>query len=627
MISKNKIEKHIQVLRCISVFLVIFYHLNLNLFSNGYLGVDIFFLISGYVITMKLYENYHFNNKKIDILKFWKKRIQRIYPILIFSFSITLIIFLCFGQLYLLRGLFEQFISSIFGVSNLYFLYHRVDYFNDLSSSPYLHAWSLAVEEQFYLLYPIVLSFLLYLLSKNQKIILKFIVFFLLFLSILFSLLYEKNNPQLSFYFPFLRFWEIGFGCLLFFLNFEKRKKFFKKNYIVIFSLIFFSIIIFYDYKLSYTLKNLLEIFFIALIINFYNSNSLTRLLFENKYLVYLGNISFSLYLWHLPIIYFLSLYFGNFNIVIPTIILTFMFSHFSYQYIEQKFRYFEIKGRKNIIIIFLIPTLVFIVLSYYLMTNEKLKNFVKNQVYKINYLEITKNYSSRVNFYLISINKNKIYDFCTDESKISTKDVNGLIVNCSKIHNNDNLFYFLGNSHTANFITAADNFKNVNFYYKHKSNPFEPDNADYLNDQINNFKNVIFVTSINNDDQLNKFLEFKTNLDNRIETLLIGPVPNVINFDPLKCLVRNNNCIIDIEEDYKLRNLNKLNMRLLKLDNEKDIKVFFPYNFLCINEKKKCSIYNTEKDILTHRDGSHLTAEGSLILVKPLNDFIKINF
>ena len=275
----------------------------------------------------------------------------------------------------------------------------------------------------------------------------------------------------------------------------------------------------------------------------------------------------------------------------------------------------------------FFIPLIFLSIFSYYLLVNKNFKDVVKNLVYKINYLEITKNYSNRVNFYLISINQNKIYDFCTDKITESHKDQYGLIEKCSKIYNNENLFYFLGNSHTANFITAANNLENINFSYKHKANPFDLENVKYLNEQINNFEKVIFVTSISNNVQLGKFLNFYKNLDKKVEILLIGPIPFVANFDPLKCLIRNDNCTINVEEDYKSRNLNKLIMRLLKLDHEKNIKVFLPYNYLCNKYEKNCSIYNKDKDILTHRDGGHLTAEGSLLLLEPLNDFINKNY
>ena len=625
MNKKNKIDKHIQVLRCISVFLVIFYHLNLDFFSNGYLGVDIFFLISGYVITMKLYEDYTLRNS-INITSFWRRRIQRIYPVLIFSFSATFIFFLFFGQLYLLRGLFEQFVSSIFGISNLYFLFHRVDYFNDLSSSPYLHSWSLGVEEQFYLIYPIILSIFIYLLSIKKVLFVKVSIFILMLMSIYSSFYFETTSPQLSFYFPLLRFWEIGLGCILFFLNFEKLKLSRFNSYlfpIILICLIFF---IFSNFEISYTLRNLITIILVAVIIKSYPSKSIFNNFFENKILVYFGNISFSLYLWHLPIIYFLSLYFGHFNITIPALLITIIFSHFSYQLIEQKFRYFKFNN-KSFLYISITPAVIFLIISYSIITNENLKNKIKLYVYKTNYLEVFKNYSNRVDFYKISLNGNKIYDFCTDESKDFSLNKFGLIKQCSKIFDNKKLFFFLGNSHTVNFVTAADNFEKVNLYFKHKSNPFDSVNTKYLNQQVDNFKKVIFVSSINNIDQLNKFLNFKKMLSKKVDTLLIGPIPNVENFDPLKCLARNTNCFINITEEYTSRNLNLLNSELIKLEKKNNINVFYPYKYLCRNEKIICDIYDKERDILTHRDGSHLTAEGSLVLLKPLNDFVNENY
>ena len=93
--SKIKLENHIQVLRCLSVFLVLFYHLEISIFDKGYLGVDIFFVISGYVITLRLYQDYKINNK-ILLIDFWERRIKRIYPVLILVFSSTFIFYLIF---------------------------------------------------------------------------------------------------------------------------------------------------------------------------------------------------------------------------------------------------------------------------------------------------------------------------------------------------------------------------------------------------------------------------------------------------------------------------------------------------------------------------------------------------
>ena len=87
---KKKLINHIQFLRAISVLLVFFYHLKLDLFKYGFIGVDIFFIISGYVITSKIYNEYY-KFKTFNFFKFYKKRIQRIYPVLLFIFRLLFI--------------------------------------------------------------------------------------------------------------------------------------------------------------------------------------------------------------------------------------------------------------------------------------------------------------------------------------------------------------------------------------------------------------------------------------------------------------------------------------------------------------------------------------------------------
>ena len=147
-IPKIDYRKDIDGLRSISVLFVIFYHLYPNIFNGGFLGVDIFFVISGYVITQSLY-----NSEKKDffsyIKNFYARRILRIYPLLVLVSLVTILLTLIFFSYSDFDFIFYSFITSIFGISNLYYIKTGRDYFLDEIDNPFLHTWSLGVEENF----------------------------------------------------------------------------------------------------------------------------------------------------------------------------------------------------------------------------------------------------------------------------------------------------------------------------------------------------------------------------------------------------------------------------------------------------------------------------------------------
>ena len=120
----KSLQLHIQFLRAVSVLLVFFYHLKLEEFKFGYVGVDIFFVISGYVITSRLYQEL-INKKKINFLEFYIRRIKRIFPVLFFILSIILVFIIFFQPLDLFLGNLAVYFFTIFGVSNLYYLFSK----------------------------------------------------------------------------------------------------------------------------------------------------------------------------------------------------------------------------------------------------------------------------------------------------------------------------------------------------------------------------------------------------------------------------------------------------------------------------------------------------------------------
>jgi len=191
---------YIQTLRAIAVLMVFFYHLNINIFSKGYLGVDIFFVISGYVITKQLEERFFINNK-LEIKKFFLKRIIKIVPVYFFIITIFFLTFVFFGPLTEYDFYRDKIKFIYFFVSNFYYQNLNKSYFDNIFNDPLNHTWSLGVEMQFYLAFPI----FFYFLKKNlkQELIIK-ILLFTISISIA-AIIYLSENKNLIFYSLFFR--------------------------------------------------------------------------------------------------------------------------------------------------------------------------------------------------------------------------------------------------------------------------------------------------------------------------------------------------------------------------------------------------------------------------------------
>jgi peptidoglycan/LPS O-acetylase OafA/YrhL len=202
-------RREVDGLRAVAIVIVIFYHCELDAISGGFIGVDIFFVISGYLITTIIIRD--INKHQFSILNFYERRIRRICPALF----ITIILTIPFSWRWLLDTTFEQFSQSILAVclfvSNMKF-WTETGYFNDNTMKPLLHTWSLAVEEQFYIVFP---PFLRYIYTHHRNHVFKILVF--LFLVSLLSAEYAHYTMQrdAAFYMLPFRAWELLVGCIL----------------------------------------------------------------------------------------------------------------------------------------------------------------------------------------------------------------------------------------------------------------------------------------------------------------------------------------------------------------------------------------------------------------------------
>ena len=384
MISKDY-KPYIDGLRALAVLPVIFFHADFEFFNGGFVGVDIFFVISGYLITNIIIQDLY--KKKFCLKKFYLRRARRILPALYFVTFISLLISTLIMTREQLNFFSIQAISVVLFISNFFF-WKNTGYFDPNSEiQPLLHTWSLGVEEQFYIFFPIFLIIVWSFLKKKLVFLLIIISLFSLllsqiggnfkiqnissefpFLNLPFDFFWQAGSA--NFYLPFGRIWELLFGSLI--SIFLSRTKILDKknnNYFSLLGifLIIVSIITFSENVQYPSIFTILPVLGSALLIIYSTQSTLSYKILSYKPLVFLGLISFSLYLWHQPLLAFNRIFFGvelNFIHKLSLIIVTFVFSLFSWKFIEKPFRDKRVIDDKNIILILFFKSLIILTLS-----------------------------------------------------------------------------------------------------------------------------------------------------------------------------------------------------------------------------------------------------------------------
>ena len=314
---------YLDSLRGFACFIVILFHCELPAFSNGFLGVDIFFVLSGYLITSILLRKLYYEHR-LKYCEFYSRRFQRLFPASSLTLILTAIIYRYVELNEYVNKHTNSFIASSFYYSNWYNLRVASDYFTDKGSdqSPVVHFWSLSIEEQFYLFYPVVIA-IIYKISKKKTSI-TILVFASLFV-FSFSLnmkLYEKSH-MMSYFSTWGRLYQLFAGALaasiLFhreitetnFCHYEFRNsEKFRLLITAIESAIGFAIVTMLIFIAKSTFNALILgftattfTFFLILVFEVTGEKNFTKkLLSQNTYLKFIGKISYSMYLTHVPI-------------------------------------------------------------------------------------------------------------------------------------------------------------------------------------------------------------------------------------------------------------------------------------------------------------------------------------
>jgi len=335
-----KYRVEIDGLRALAVVPVILYHAGFQFFSGGYLGVDVFFVISGYLITSIIISE--MSKGKFSLVRFYERRTRRILPALL----LVLLFSTPFAWVYLPANEMKNFTNSILAVltfsSNILF-WLQSGYFDTAAElKPLLHTWSLAVEEQYYVIYPLFLMIVYRYFKKRCS----FILWLIFFTSFVVALWAVKKHTNAAFFLLPSRGWELILGALC--AVYLKDGVSISSNRVVQplsllgLAMVICSFLVFNKQTATPSLSTLVPTIGTVLIILFSVSGTIVNRLLSGKLIVSLGLVSYSAYLIHQPMFVFIRYAIDgpvHHYIYIIASVITFVLAFASWRFIENPFR------------------------------------------------------------------------------------------------------------------------------------------------------------------------------------------------------------------------------------------------------------------------------------------------
>lgn len=642
----------IDFLRAISILFVVGYHFFPELFPGGFTGVDVFFVISGYLVTAII--QHDVKNKSFSYVNFYKRRILRLFPVLV----IVLASSLCFGYFFLLadefKSLAELARASSFFVTN-FVLYFQSGYFDTESSyKSLLHLWSLAVEEQFYLIWPCLMLFLISKFKNYFKFLLA-----LALLSFGANIYFTFNDGSFAYFLPLARFWQFIFGIFiaLFRTDFFQFTKKVKSAEPVAF---FLGLTLLCVSPFVISKAHLFPGFWAliptlgAFLFLISNPPDKFDVIFKNKVFLYIGKISYPLYLWHWVLLsnakilaqWDFSLTF-NFTLIAIALVL----SIFSYHFIEIPIR--KRNTTKMWPIVLLLALLFIGLYSSYVVNQKGLPERFPSL-----------DASNQQNTDFIATDKHPGWAECTKHfltvemcaiSDLKLPPTVALIgdSHASQYFPGFKKYYdqqgqnllLLAKSGTLPFIDVSsvrkefDTFADI-FHYLESSETihtiilgaFWPSYSeqDGVTTSFGLYKNYIFFEDASTLETIPQRQHFEMGLENTIinlrkmnkKIIFIADIPS-LPFHPRDCLPRPNfnsvkDCRFSVQK-YLVEN-SFVNSLFRNAKKKHDfIQTLNPTKFICDISKKsdQCNVFSDEK--LLYSDSHHLSVSGAEIIVEKL--------
>lgn len=440
-------RKEIDGLRAFAIIPVIFFHAGLQSFSGGFVGVDVFFVVSGYLIASLIISSISTNT--FSLSNFYIRRIRRILPALflmiIASIPIAWFLFLPND----LKEFSQSMVSVVIFLSNILF-WIKSGYFDTSTElKPLIHTWSLSIEEQFYILFPIICIIIFKFSKKNFL-----LIFSIIALVGLSAAHYASDSHQsMAFYSLPTRGWEIICGVLVAYLlhktNYLNFKRFHVNQILSLigFGLVLFSVIIFDLNTPHPSFYTLLPILGTLLLIIFTIEDTYIFKIFTNKYLVGVGLLSYSLYLWHQPIFAFVKYRWIeelSISLIVLIIFISFVLAYFSYHIIESPFR--DVKKVSNRTLFTSIGSIGILIFLIGLLGHST-NGFIDRNPPKY-------------------LSKNFYYDLQTEETVMGLDGKNCItnIAKFCKVHNGtQGTVLMIGDSHSGDFLNEFKKYAQQN--------------------------------------------------------------------------------------------------------------------------------------------------------------------
>ena len=627
---KLKYRPEIDGLRTIAVLAVIIYHAEFTLGSRfvskgGFLGVDVFFVISGFLITSLILGEYQ-RTERFSFTNFYERRVRRILPALL----TTMLVSLPFAWKLLLPTQLIDFSKSliaslVFG-SNFYWHTTLQEYGTESALlKPFLHTWSLAVEEQYYIIFPLIL-FVIYRWYKRHTIV---ILTAGLILSLLFAELATAENLSFSFYMLPSRLWEMIAGALLAnFRYFYPQKTDDSLLHRIMPPIGLFLIvcsIIFTGPDATHPgFITLAPVLGTVLIIWYANKKDPVTKVLSTRPFVWIGLISYSLYLWHYPIFAFSRIDDLNPPVYVKFlwIILTFALSIATYFLIERPFRNREAVSRKTLLVALLGTITIVGAYSFYSIQNDGVKarfptlikiygkNEFDNQILKDESWNILGELAKAQGLGPSEAHEPSVFEaeHLWFSNSPTTKKV-----------------LIIGNSHSKDLFNALyqnkDLFPDLEFARFGMHNAILPEQVEVLFDAPNFKMADIVIISFRYDDT--------GSIPNLIDELRSKSKEIVLVLNPVEFNYIDGRPVFDWyaevhHQDFSPRKLKRLffnnqsdekdriNQALRKIEKDKDVLLLDEFDFVCEPEARTCDGI-TDDGYKSFYDGyGHFTLEGA---------------